>query len=410
MITAGTVLAWVIGGVVAGATGWQIGSAIKTAWRRKDADKQTQQLMRTVGADNYKEFSAYLRDATALGYIDPQTNKAALAAYTKLRSYNFDYNKLNNSEVRSLTNLYDQIYANDGAFKSYWDRQYSNMSDEDKLKIINGASTLNATIPAPAYLDTSFDRYQKEVAPLKLYSNKELAELYDLDYDYNNILKDYEAGAQADVDYSNYVSNLAGFLGERDNVTNMTSYLDSIRNVKSEAINKGISNGARAAAEVLANKEAIQNKTQANQEVALNRFELMNDSLLNRAEAALNATNVYNDLAKNLWNTGATLYANDVNRRGQDLLTNANILSADENLRSNRQAQNNLMAAMYNNYSAQNRAANGGVNNTDWLFHNVYMPAADGNLRVALSNFIGDQYSQQTRAEDTSAKWGMMSR
>ena len=371
MITAGTVLAWVIGGVVAGATGWQIGSAIKTAWRRKDADKQTQQLMRTVGADNYKEFSAYLRDATALGYIDPQTNKAALAAYTKLRSYNFDYNK---------------------------------------LKIINGASTLNATIPAPAYLDTSFDRYQKEVAPLKLYSNKELAELYDLDYDYNNILKDYEAGAQADVDYSNYVSNLAGFLGERDNVTNMTSYLDSIRNVKSEAINKGISNGARAAAEVLANKEAIQNKTQANQEVALNRFELMNDSLLNRAEAALNATDVYNDLAKNLWNTGATLYANDVNRRGQDLLTNANILSADENLRSNRQAQNNLMASMYNNYSAQNRAANGGVNNTDWLFHNVYMPAADGNLRVALSNFIGDQYSQQTRAEDTSAKWGMMSR
>ena len=34
------------------------------------------------------------------------------------------------------------------------------------------------------------------------------------------------------------------------------------------------------------------------------------------------------------------------------------------------------------------------------------MPAADNNVRVALSDFIGSQYKQQTGYSDPMSKWG----
>ena len=353
-----------------------------------------------------REFTGYMRDAITLGYIDKQTGAEALNIYNKLRANNWDTSKLGFGECNTLTKFYNDLYEKYPDFKTTWDKTYSNLTDDEKLKFLSGAGTVGATIPAPAYLDTSFDKYQREVAPLKLYSNKELAELYDLDYDFNSILKDYETGAQANVNYQQYLSDMLANVGERDNVTNETSYLDSIRNVKSQAINKGISNGARAAAEVLANKTAIENKAAAEHDVATQRFELMDDALLNKAQAAINATKVYDDLAKNLWNTGATLYANDVNRRGQDLLTNANILSADENLRSNRQAQNNLMAAMHNNYSAQNRQYTDAINEPYNYFKNISMPANDNNFNAALDDYIRLAYTQNTGYLDNAAKWG----
>lgn len=355
-----------------------------------------------------REFTAYMRDAVSLGYIDKETSNKALNVYNKLRSNNWDLDKLDKWECLDLINMYNSLYNNYPEFKSYWDSTYSNLTDDEKLAFLSGTGGGGgATVPAPAYLDTSFDRYQREVAPLKLYSNKELADLYDLDYDFDSILKDYEAGAQANVEYQQYLSDMLANTGERDNVTNETSYLDSIRNVKSQAINKGISNGARAAAEVLATKAAIENKAAANQNVATQRFELMDDALLNRADAAINATKVYNDLAKNLWSTGATLYANDVNRRGQDLLTNANILSADENLRSNRQAQNNLMAAIYNNVAAQNRQYADAINEPLNYFKNISMPANDYDFNAALDDYIRLAYTQNTGYKDNTVKWGM---
>lgn len=355
-----------------------------------------------------REFTAYMRDAVSLGYIDKETSNKALNVYNKLRSNNWDLDKLDKWECLDLINMYNSLYNNYPEFKSYWDSTYSNLTDDEKLAFLSGTGGGGgATVPAPAYLDTSFDRYQREVAPLKLYSNKELADLYDLDYDFDSILKDYEAGAQANVEYQQYLSDMLANTGERDNVTNETSYLDSIRNVKSQAINKGISNGARAAAEVLATKAAIENKVATNQNVATQRFELMDDALLNRADAAINATKVYNDLAKNLWSTGATLYANDVNRRGQDLLTNANILSADENLRSNRQAQNNLMAAIYNNVSAQNRQYADAINEPLNYFKNISMPANDYDFNAALDDYIRLAYTQNTGYKDNTVKWGM---
>lgn len=375
----------------------------KTINNLKDSQKQ---LKSWSGSGSQKELEAYLRDSMNMGYIDGNTYKNALSAYTKLRNNNYDMSKIDQKERKAVTKLYNDLYRNDGNFKSLWDKKWGGMSDDDKLAWLSGAGSAGATIPGPAYLDTSFDRYQKEVAPLKFYTNQELADLYNIDYNFDNIKKDYENAAEANVKYTTWLSDLLANNAERDNAYNQTSYLDSIRNVKSQAVQKGMSNGARAAAEVLAHNEAVQNKVNANSEIATQRFEAMNDALKDRAQTEINANAMYDKLAQFLSTGGVNLYANDVNRRGQDLLTNANILSADENLRSNRMAQNNLMSSIYNNVSAQNAAAQGAMDAAADYFKTISMPANGNDFRKALSDYIGLAYTQKTGYSDPMSKWG----
>lgn len=375
----------------------------KTINNLKDSQKQ---LKSWSGSGSQKELEAYLRDSMNMGYIDGNTYKNALSAYTKLRNNNYDMSKIDQKERKAVTKLYNDLYKNDGNFKSLWDKKWGGMSDDDKLAWLSGAGSAGATIPGPAYLDTSFDRYQKEVAPLKFYTNQELADLYNIDYNFDNIKKDYDNAAEANVKYTTWLSDLLANNAERDNAYNQTSYLDSIRNVKSQAVQKGMSNGARAAAEVLAHNEAVQNKVNANSEVATQRFEAMNDALKDRAQTEINANAMYDKLAQFLSTGGVNLYANDVNRRGQDLLTNANILSADENLRSNRMAQNNLMSSIYNNVSAQNAAAQGAMDAAADYFKTISMPANGNDFRKALSDYIGLAYTQKTGYSDPMSKWG----
>ena len=274
------------------------------------------------------------------------------------------------------------------------------------MAFLDNVISSSASVPAPAYLDTSFDNYQREVAPLKLWTNKELADYMNIDFDFDNILKDYEKAAQAKVDYSTWLSDLAANNSEREDAYNQTSYLDAIRNVKSDAIIKGMSNGARAAAEVVANKEAIKNKVSEQQKAATQRFETMNDSLLERAQAAINTRDTYQSLAKDLGTNVDALYNNDVARRGQDLLTNANLYAADETLRSNRMAQNNLMAAMYNAASAQSKAAANSKEDPLWYFKNISMPANDYDFGKAINDYIDLGYTQATGYQDVFNKWG----
>jgi hypothetical protein len=132
----------------------------------------------------------------------------------------------------------------------------------------------------------------------------------------------------------------------------------------------------------------------------------MNDSLLNRAQTEINTLGVYDKLAQTLSSNTGQLYANDINRYGQDLLSNANFLSADENLRSNRAAQNNLMAAYYNAAKAQQSVYSAQANAAYNYFKDISMPANDNNFNKALSDYIGLAYSQNTGYSDPMAKWG----
>lgn len=369
-------------------------------------NKARQKLMQHSKTTNTKEFEDYLRDASYLGYLNGDTHKDAMKAYSKLKSYDYDIGELNNKERESLINMYDQLYKGDDNFRNEINKYYANLTDADKMAFLDNVISNSASVPAPAYLDTSFDNYQREVAPLKLWTNKELADYMNIDFDFDNILKDYEKAAQAKVDYSTWLSDLAANNSEREDAYNQTSYLDAIRNVKSDAIIKGMSNGARAAAEVVANKEAIKNKVDEQQKAATQRFETMNDSLLERAQAAINTRDTYQSLAKDLGTNVDTLYNNDVARRGQDLLTNANLYAADETLRSNRMAQNNLMAAMYNAASAQSKATANSKEDPLWYFKNISMPANDYDFGKAVNDYIDLGYTQATGYQDVFNKWG----
>ena len=407
MITAALVMGLIGAGMVS------TGAYLQTAKNSKynpngipSYNKARQKLMQHSKTTNTKEFEDYLRDASYLGYLNGDTHKDAMKAYSKLKSYDYDVGKLSNKERESLINMYDQLYKGDDNFRNEINKYYANLTDADKMAFLDNVISSSASVPAPAYLDTSFDNYQREVAPLKLWTNKELADYMNIDFDFDNILKDYEKAAQAKVDYSTWLSDLAANNSEREDAYNQTSYLDAIRNVKSDAIIKGMSNGARAAAEVVANKEAIKNKVDEQQKAATQRFETMNDSLLERAQAAINTRDTYQSLAKDLGTNVDTLYNNDVARRGQDLLTNANLYAADETLRSNRMAQNNLMAAMYNAASAQSKAAANNKEDPLWYFKNISMPANDYDFGKAINDYIDLGYTQATGYQDVFNKWG----
>lgn len=407
MITAALVMGLIGAGMVS------TGAYLQTAKNSKynpngipSYNKARQKLMQHSKTTSTKEFEDYLRDASYLGYLNGDTHKNAMKAYSKLKSYDYDVGELNNEERESLINMYDQLYKGDDNFRNEINKYYANLTDADKMAFLDSVISSSASVPAPAYLDTSFDNYQREVAPLKLWTNKELADYMNINFDFDNILKDYEKAAQAKVDYSTWLSDLAANNSEREDAYNQTSYLDAIRNVKSDAIIKGMSNGARAAAEVVANKEAIKNKVNEQQKAATQRFETMNDSLLERAQAAINTRDTYQSLAKDLGTNVDALYNNDVARRGQDLLTNANLYAADETLRSNRMAQNNLMAAMYNAASAQSKATANSKEDPLWYFKNISMPANDYDFGKAINDYIDLGYTQATGYQDVFNKWG----
>lgn len=392
-------------GIATGAYQDSKNEAIKTT-------KRTQkELQKYSGSETTKELENYLHDQMMVGNIDGETYKNTLQVYERLRNNNYDFKKakITKEEAKQLTKMYNQVYEGDVQFKSLWDQKWGTLTDEEKLEWLRGGTSLNATIPAPAYLDASFDNYLREEKPLKLYTNKELADIYNIDFDMDNILKDYNDAAQAAVTYNDWLSNQIANTEERDNAYNQTSYLDAIRNVKSEAVIKGMADGAKAAAEVLANNKAVQDKANSEAQTAMSRFQQMDDALLNRAETALNARNMYTGLAKTLSSGVTGFYANDVTRLGGDIEANANFFSSDEQLRANRMAANAVMNAAHRSALAQNAVYQGQADEAYNYFKDITLPAYNGDFHRAVADFINLGYNQKTGFKDAMSKWAYFS-
>lgn len=384
---------WIIGAIAAGVgvTGAGIGITLTNDATDKKYREAENKIYKKLGSQTFED---YINDAAALGFIDPFIYSDAIKSYNKIRNGE----SLGYSDKKALTDLYNTLYANDQTFRENWNNTYSNFTNEEKLKWLDSAmsSGMTTTVPSPAYLDTSFDTYQKEVAPVKLYSNKELAELYDIDFNIDNILADYKAAGEAKVKYADYVSDVAKNMGERDYNKTQVDYLTAIRNTKSEAINKGMTAGAKAASEIAATREAIQNKALSEMQLAQTRTESTAAALLENARANLNATSMYTNLAKGLGSVGMTLYDNDIQRYNADTLANANFFSSDANLRAARQAANMQMAGQYNLAKAQYNNSFGGQNDLKWLFENIYLPANNGDVDRAVREIIDSTWMQDT--------------
>ena len=364
--------------------------AASAAWKttgeyRKDAEAAEIQLAQWANIQNRTQFRDYISDAVRLGYLNEINAKDAIKAFNKLVDNNFDYKSLKKAESKALLNTYNSLYKNDRNFKRLIGDK--GLTDQQKLDYLTGAFSGGFGAPAPTYF-SDIEPWQRNVEPLKHYTNDELAEIYGLDYNWNNIKERLDNAAEAKVKYSDWAAGLIANAVERDNNVTLANYLDSIRDIKSEALQTGVSNGARAAAEVLSNINTLNTKVAANHDAATNRFETMSDALLDRASTDINAMKTYDQLAQVLSNAGTNLYANDVGRRGADTEFNANVLSSDYLLKGARLGLNARMKAAYDSASAVASAYKNSAMQGLNYFKDVTLPAMNYDFNAALNNYI----------------------
>ena len=251
----------------------------------------------------------------------------------------------------------------------------TNIDDPDKF-IEDLGNTLTAInpnaikAPAPSYLDVAFDNYLREIDPVKLWTGQELADLHDINYDPNYYYDLIKQGTSAETNRAIYESDVLNNQSLQDDVRSMASYLDSIRNSRSAAINSGITAGAQAVNDVLSNVSAFSDYAAAQSETANNRLSAVNDALLSDAQAKLTARNYFDQLAQSLATDSAGLYANDTSRFGQDWLSNAEFYTADQELRGQRAYSNANMFGNYANAQAKigNTQANANAQNTEYAY------------------------------------------
>ena len=249
----------------------------------------------------------------------------------------------------------------------------TNIDDPDKFieDLGNSLTATNPiTVPAPSYLDTAFDNYQREIDPVKLWTGQELADLHDINYDPNYYYDLVKQGTSAEANRALYESAVLNNQSLQDDVRSMASYLDSIRNSRSAAINSGITAGAQAVNDVLSNVSAFSDYAAAQGKTANNRLSAVNDALLSDAQAKLTARNYFDQLAQSLATDSAGLYANDTSRFGQDWLSNAEFYTADQELRGQRAYSNANMFGNYMNAQAKirNTQANANAQNTEYAY------------------------------------------
>lgn len=263
-----------------------------------------------------------------------------------------------------------------------------------------------AGVAAPNYMDTSFANYQREVDPVKLWTGQELADLHNIDYNPDNYYDLIKRGTVAEVDRANFESALMNEASMINDTANVTSYLDNIRNTKAEAISTGATAGAQAAAEILSNKEAINNYAQNQAAVADARYGAVENALLADANAKVSAREYFNNLANTLGQDILTLYANDTDRFGQDMLSNAEFYTADEALRGQRIRSNaDMWAAQATANSAINASrvqADATTNEYAWVF-NAMLNKYDGDFNSAKRDFqryMNSRYTGYTNYMD----------
>lgn len=316
---------------------------------------------------------------------------------------------------KDARNLFNKVAEQ---LPTYLNRDQVN-SVNDILNSFYSAVPNIADAPAPKYLDTDPANVVadlKDVDPVKMWSNAELAAYHNMNYDpnsYYDLVKNETSAALENANYQSALMNEAAMIGDSKDTA---SYLDSIRNNRAEAIASGATEGARAAADLLAMNQKNDAYTQMQGQLAQNRFNAVDDYIKQDAEARLTARNQYENLARNLFQDSALLYANDTSRFGQDWLSNAERYTADTNLLGNRIKANYDMSGSYAQaQAAVNAARQASTQEADeyaWVFNRFLDrygytgmgTAADDNAfykaRADMSDYLVSRYTGQPSSYD----------
>ena len=401
--------------LMAATSGGMIYSAAKGVSEGK-LENSYEQYKKVIKHNNLDSLSTkdIIEDLWQGGVIDEREYKNSLRTIDKLEN-------TAHSGTKTFKELWQSVFTsprtqNEGAelYKLIAaNAQYLNSnkakSYDDLVKAVNdsfyaGLPTI-ADAPTPQYLDTMFAGTQVDVADAKKWTAPELAELHNINYDMEHYYDLIKQSTEADVDLGAYTNRQLDTLANSQDTKNVTSYLDSIRNAKAEALANGATMGAKAAAEVLANSEAIASQANTQAQLANTKAKNMDSLLQADAGAHLSARQYYDQLARSLVTDATNLYTYDVDRYGQELLTNAELYTADQNLRGSRVLANAEMFRAQQEANAQiaaNRAAiQKDSDEYSWLF-NTALRAYDGDTNKAfhlVDDYIFRRYTNTDRTK-----------
>lgn len=196
------------------------------------------------------------------------------------------------------------------------------------------------------------------VDPVYWWRGKEMADLYDLDYDidtYYDLIKKGTAARVAAQDYMNDVATNASLV---DDTRNIASYLKSISDTKAAANIKGATLGAKMAADLLQNNSASQAYSANQTQVAQNNFNAIKALIDEDARARLTATEYFSkNIAQPVMSNIEGIYWDDINRRGTQLNANAEIYAANQGYNGAVAAANMANLGAYEQAKADYEAA-----------------------------------------------------
>ena len=371
----------------------------KTRHEFQDEYKNYQKVVKDNNLDSLSTRDI-IEDLWSGGVIDEQTYKKSLQRIDELEAQDPDnlswssfWGHVTNSPgtYREGVELYKTIATYAPYLNSTKAQDYDSLVKAVNNSFYTSLPTI-ADAPTPQYLDTMFEGTQVEVTDPKKWTAGELAELHNINYDMDYYYDLIKEGTEANIGVGEYTNRQLEALVNSQETKNVTSYLDSIRNAKAEALANGATSGARAAAEILANSEAIAANSQTQAQLANNKAQNMDALLQADAEAKLSARQYFDQIARSLTTDATNLYTYDVDRYNQELLTNADLYTADQTLRGARLLANAEMWAAQQQANAEiaaNRSAMQAESDQySWLFNNA-LRAYGGDTNKAL-HFVDD--------------------
>ncbi len=390
-------------------TALAVGTYTGARWASgEQTDKEYDQLVKRLNDSGYKDVPVkqIMADMHTRGVLDTDEYKKAVKIMDQLdKNYSDNASGWNNFWQHGRNQLFTtnpqartllkKIGENLDGYLPY---DVKNIVDDVKAGYAAGRPTLPG-VSAPTYFDTDFEPYQRDIKPVKWWSNQELADLHNLNYDLSNYYDLIKAGTSAAVEAGKYRSEQANNATLQNNTEEVASYLDSIRNNRAESLAKGATLGAQAANDVLNTVNSLKGFSDQQTKTAQQRFDLVDELLQEDAAAKITANQYFHNLARNLYKDSMTLYENDTDRYGQDWATNAEFYSADRNLQGINAKLNGDMAGQYAISSAQAAQAARGVNDDFdeylWLLDR-FNAANKGNQYKAIldmNDYVQGQYT-----------------
>lgn len=358
-----------------------------------------------AGLDNI-DLTSYITALYTTGDLDLDTYKDAMNVIDAFETQYADkdpdvfFNLFKSTKSHKATaKLYEAMTHGVASFEEI------NKLTPEELKarltkgIVDTANSLPGVV-APNYIpvDTG-DIASFPISERKLWTGAELAELNDTNWDpehYYNLIK---KGTSAALDEARFLQAQADAASTINNTAEGASYLDALRNIKSEAISAGATRGARAAAEILQANEATNNFATTQRELAANSNKAIQEPLLADAQARLSAREYFDSLAQDRYQQAMTYYMNDTDTVGQQILTDAELYGADLNARAQAAYANAQMNRAYTEAQAAVNASRGAIsgiaNEYAWLFDR-YNEANGGDVAKTyadLNNYFFNSYT-----------------